>query len=255
VELKFIGTGSGKTSLKRYHSSFLINSGNFNLLVDAGDGISRALLNQKIIFNFINGILISHLHPDHFAGLPSLIVQMKMSERKEPLKIFCHDSNSYFIREFIYQSYLLESKLGFKLNIEPFTYKKKFRVSEGFDFIAKQNSHLENNINFDSDKRLEFSSGSFLISIHGKNIFYTGDIGSQKDLFLFQEKPDLMISEITHLSVDELVDAFRKIDPKKLFITHLSDEDEIKVTKLVYQLPAKERRIIVATFDGLNVKI
>jgi len=79
LEIKFVGTGSGKTLLKRYHSSFLIKTEAYNLLVDAGDGISRALLNQKVTFDSINGILISHLHPDHYSGLPSLIIQMKLN--------------------------------------------------------------------------------------------------------------------------------------------------------------------------------
>src|SRR5690606_40471278 len=80
MEIKFVGTGSGQTSLNRYHSSFLINTGGFNLLVDAGDGVSRALMHQKVLYNFIDGVLISHFHPDHYAGLTSLIVQMKRSE-------------------------------------------------------------------------------------------------------------------------------------------------------------------------------
>ena len=256
MELKFIGTGSGKASLKRYHSSFLINSGNYNLLVDAGDGISRALMNQKILFNIIDGVLISHLHPDHYTGLPGLIVQMKMTGRENPLYIFCHESCSRFIKEFIHQSYLFEDKLGFKINVESFDNGKESKVFEGLSFTAKQNTHLQKNIKSDKSGRLTFSCSSFLFKIGEKNIFFTGDIGNQKDLYLFQDiKIDWMISEITHISVDELVDAFRRINPQKLFITHLSEEDETKVSKLSYQLPTKERHNVVAAFDGLSVKI
>jgi len=266
MELKFVGTGSGKTSLKRYHSSFLINSGGYNLLVDAGDGISRALMNQKILFNFIDGILISHLHPDHYTGLPALIVQMKMNERVNPLYIFCHESNSEFIKEFIYQSYLFENKLGFKVNVQSFQQDKIFEASDGLSFTARQNSHLERNISFDKSKRLSFSSSSFLISVSARpsldgkvnerNIFFTGDIGEQKDLYIFNDmKIDLMISEITHITTEELIDAFRKLKPQKLYITHLSEEDENKVSKLSYQLPIEERRKVVAAFDGLSVKV
>ena len=68
AELKFIGTGSGKTSLNRFHSSFFIKTSNYNLLIDAGDGESKALLSQGIDFNTIDGILFTHLHPDHYTG-------------------------------------------------------------------------------------------------------------------------------------------------------------------------------------------
>ena len=73
MKIKFVGTSSGKASLNRFHSSLLLSSENYNLLVDAGDGISRALLVNGINFNSINGIIFTHLHPDHFSGLPALI--------------------------------------------------------------------------------------------------------------------------------------------------------------------------------------
>ncbi|OGU75801.1 MAG: hypothetical protein A2V93_06175 [Ignavibacteria bacterium RBG_16_34_14] len=265
MELKFVGTSSGKSSLKRYHSSFIINSGSYNLLVDAGDGISRALMNQKILFNFIDGILISHLHPDHYTGLPSLIVQMKMSERKNPLYVFCDEINSQFIKEFIYQSYLFDDRLGFKVNVQSFKQDKNFEVTEGLNFTARQNSHLERNLSSDKSRRLSFSCSSFLIRVSErsrlesgkeKNIFFTGDIAEQNDLYIFKDmKIDLMISEITHITVEELIEAFQKLKPQKLYITHLGEEDENKVSKLSYQLPASERRKVVAAFDGLSVKI
>src|SRR5690606_30357570 len=117
MEIKFVGSGSGQTSLNRYHSSFLINTGGFNLLVDAGNSISIALMHQKVLFNIIDGVLISHYHPDHYAGLTSLIVQMKMDGRNKSLILICHSSNAVFLSELIYQSYLFEANLGFKINI------------------------------------------------------------------------------------------------------------------------------------------
>ena len=106
MKVIFTGTGSGKASLKRNHSSFLISTRSYNLLVDAGDGISKALLSARIPFNSITGILLTHLHADHYSGLASLIVQMKMNKRKEQLDIFVHKDISGTVRNFIYQSYL-----------------------------------------------------------------------------------------------------------------------------------------------------
>jgi ribonuclease Z len=87
VNIIFLGTGSGKTSLKRHHSSLLISSQKHNLLVDCGDGISSALIKQNISFCSIGAILISHMHADHYSGLASLITQMKLVGRKETLTI------------------------------------------------------------------------------------------------------------------------------------------------------------------------
>ena len=256
MEIKFIGTGSGETTLKRYHSSFLINTEKYNLLVDAGDGISRALLHQNVTFDSINGILISHLHPDHYSGLPSLIIQMKLTERQEPLDIFCHENHFDYLVKFLSQSYVFEETLGFKLNFKSFEQKKTIDVSEGFSFIANQNSHLKHNEHLDRNGILSFICNSFLIRVKEKNIFFTGDIGDFSDLFLYEgHKIAIMISEITHVNSEELFESFRRLKPEKLFITHLGEEDEEKVSKLSYQLPSTERRKVIAAFDGLNIKI
>jgi ribonuclease Z len=108
LEIKFLGTGSGKASLTRHHSSFLLSIGNYNLLVDAGDGISRAFLLQKIPFNSVDGILFSHFHPDHYAGIVSLIAQMKMESRENKLELFAHEGSIGFRR--IYLSILSLSR-------------------------------------------------------------------------------------------------------------------------------------------------
>ena len=225
-------------------------------MVDAGDGISRALLQQSVSFDLINGILISHLHPDHYSGLPSLIIQMKLNKRHESLDIFCHESHFDFLIKFLSQSYIFKETLGFKLNFKAFEQKKTITVSEGFSFIARQNSHLKHNEYLDGSGMLSFTCNSFLISVEGKNIFFTGDIGDFSDLFLYEgQKIAIMISEITHIKIEELFESFRRLQPEKLFITHLSEEDEEKVSRLSYQLPSAERRKVIATFDGLNIKI
>jgi ribonuclease BN (tRNA processing enzyme) len=256
MELKFIGTGSGKTSLKRYHSSFLISTDGYNLLVDSGDGVSRALLHQKIPFNSIDGILFSHLHPDHYSGFPVLIVQMKMNEREAPLDVFSHESYTDFIKELLYRSYIFEEKLGFKIDYKSFKDKELVEIDAGFSFTSRQNNHLAPNKQFIKKDQLSFSSSSFLIRVKGKNIFYTGDIGTKDDIYLFRDKKiDLMISEITHISEEELLEALRNLDPPKFYITHLSDEDEKKVANLKYLLPLKERKRVIQAFDGLEVKL
>jgi len=51
MQLTFIGTGSGRTSLDRFHSSLLFTTSDKNVLIDAGDSISRALKRQQVPIN------------------------------------------------------------------------------------------------------------------------------------------------------------------------------------------------------------
>ena len=92
MKLKFIGTSSGQTSLNRNHSSLFFQLGSTNILIDAGDGISKALLHQNVDHSLIDKIIISHFHSDHLAGLPSLLTQMIIAKRRKAIEIYTHKS-------------------------------------------------------------------------------------------------------------------------------------------------------------------
>jgi ribonuclease Z len=257
VKITFIGTSSGKTSLKRNHSSLLFSSEKYNLLVDAGDGISRALRSGGINFNSINGILFTHLHPDHFSGLPALIVQMKMINRNEPLDIFIHDSLINVVEEFILKSYLLPERMGFEILYKTFRDNERSIISESFSFLARMNSHLSNLEKFKNKyPSLSLYSASFLFETEHKKVIYTSDIGSEEDLFLFSEVvPDIFISEVTHLSPSIILDNIVGLNPGKIYLTHYSDEDIPAVSDILATLPAELKEKVKLAEDGLSFEI
>jgi ribonuclease BN (tRNA processing enzyme) len=255
LEIKFIGTGSAVTSLKRFHSSFLINSENYRLLVDAGDGISKALLTRKIPYNSINGLLITHLHPDHFSGLALLIIQMKLFKRKRNLQIFVHKSLKDEVRNFLEKSYIFLDQLGFKLDLIGFKNDDEKIVHKNLTFLARNNSHLKSYEKFDKN-RLSFSCSSFLFKENEKNLFYTGDIGSRKDLNIFSDhKLNFIISEITHIKLEDILKAFTKLKFQKLIFTHISDNDSQKISDFFRGLSPQNRKRILAAKDGYSFKV
>ncbi|MGA9293013.1 MAG: MBL fold metallo-hydrolase [Ignavibacteriaceae bacterium] len=251
--IKFIGTGSGKTSLKRYHSAFLISHKGYTLLVDAGDGISKAILSQKIPFSSINGILLTHLHPDHYTGLASLIVQMKLTGRNNSLQIIVHKKLKKVIENYLLSSYLLKERMNFKLFIETFDHNKSFKLNDSFSFIGKQNSHLNKYKEYSSANELNFLSSSILFGIDEKHIFYTGDVGKKEDLYLFKShKSDIIISEVTHVSIEDLLEALTHLKPEKLYLNHISDETE---HFLAQKKSFLKQHNITAVVDGFTIKI
>jgi len=253
VKVKFIGTGSGITSLNRHHSSFIISSANSNILVDCGDGISSALLKQNIYFNSISSILISHLHADHYCGLPSLITQMKLIKRTEPLSIFVHSSLLDFIKDFILHSYIFTQKLGFDLIFFPFEIDSKVLISGNIKFISKNNSHLEKYKIYDIKNRLSFVSLSFFFEDGQNTAIYTGDIGNENDLFLFSKKVDWFITETTHIKLKNLAENFEKINPTKFILTHIEDGLEENLKQLIESLQSKQANKILIAYDGFEL--
>lgn len=56
-------------------------------LIDCGEGTQVELRRNKIKFSRINHIFISHLHGDHFFGLPGLVSTFRLLGRENPLHI------------------------------------------------------------------------------------------------------------------------------------------------------------------------
>ncbi len=252
----FIGTSSGKTSLKRFHSSLLIKSYSFNLLIDCGDGISKALLSQGISLDLLDGILFTHLHPDHSAGFPSLIVQMKQLKREKKLKIFCHKNLTEVLKSFLYQSFVFTERSSFELEYCEFEHGEKIVLSEDFKFISKQNSHLDEYGDYLNEKKTGFACSSFLLMLGERKVYYSGDIGSNQDLNLFKDqKPEIIITEATHIKWKSILDFIETNQPEKVYLTHLSDELEFELKQKVKLLPQIIKEKIILADDGLYFQI
>jgi len=57
-------------------------------LIDCGEGTQVQLRKLKLRFSKINHIFISHLHGDHFFGLPGLVATFRLLGRVNPLHIY-----------------------------------------------------------------------------------------------------------------------------------------------------------------------
>ncbi len=257
AELVFIGTGSGKVSLNRFHSSFLILTSRYNLLIDAGDGISKALLTGEINFSSIDGILITHLHPDHYTGLAALIVQMKMCERKKHLDIIINTELVNVIQKFILNSYLFPERMGFAIHYKSIINDELFNVNNEISFIPRQNSHLVPVSGLEKYKLQSFSCSSFLLNIENIKIHYTGDIGSKDDLLLFSDYTiDYLISEVTHIQPNDILNSYpNDALPPKIILTHITDEDINNLKELIVNLQVDLKEKFILAFDGLKITL
>lgn len=253
MELIFIGTSSGKTNLNRFHSSLLFRNKKRKILIDAGDGISKALLNQNIEINSITDIIFSHFHSDHLAGLPSLLTQMIISKRKEPLKIYTHQKLVKQLILFLNISYIFIEKLNYQISIIPFNFLEQTLIDEEFNFTSKQNIHITNKHNI-SGNNIEFISSSFLFNIKEKKVIYTSDVGSAEDLNLFAENNiELFITETTHIHYSELLPVIDDKNPKQTILTHI--EDEISLLEWFDTLSESDKGKIKIAVDGMRISI
>jgi ribonuclease Z len=88
MELVFLGTSSAIPSNQRNHSAVALKAFGEVMLFDCGEGTQRQMTRIKLSPMKVDHIFISHLHGDHFLGLPGIIQSMAFRGRKEPLNIY-----------------------------------------------------------------------------------------------------------------------------------------------------------------------
>ena len=88
MELTFLGTSSALPSKNRSHPAIALKAFGEIILLDCGEGTQRQMSIAGLSPMKVKNIFISHLHGDHFLGLPGLVQSMAFRGRKEPLHIF-----------------------------------------------------------------------------------------------------------------------------------------------------------------------
>lgn len=87
VLLRFLGSGDAFGSGGRYQACLMLSGGGGNVLLDCGATSLTAMKRFGVDSSSVETVLISHLHGDHFGGLPFLILDGQFSRREAPLRI------------------------------------------------------------------------------------------------------------------------------------------------------------------------
>src|SRR3954462_14375001 len=88
MRLTIVGCGDAFGSGGRFNTCFWLETTKATLLVDCGASSLVALKARGLDHGRVDGIILSHLHGDHFGGLPFLLLDAQfLSRRERPLLI------------------------------------------------------------------------------------------------------------------------------------------------------------------------
>ena len=88
MKLTIVGSGDAFGSGGRFNTCFHLETAKAALLVDCGASALSALKGRGLDPSRIDGVILSHLHGDHFGGLPFLLLDAQfLSRRDKPLLI------------------------------------------------------------------------------------------------------------------------------------------------------------------------
>lgn len=86
LSLFFAGTGGSVPSARRGLPALLIRRGGDRVLIDCGEGTQRQLV-RSVGLADLTDIFLTHLHADHWLGLPGMLKSFELRDREKPLTV------------------------------------------------------------------------------------------------------------------------------------------------------------------------
>ncbi len=90
VQLTFLGTSAGKPTKERNVSALALEFEQDNkwYLFDCGEATQHQIIRSRLSIGKLDTIFITHMHGDHYYGLPGLLASKKLDTAFNPLSIY-----------------------------------------------------------------------------------------------------------------------------------------------------------------------
>ncbi len=223
MQLQFVGCGDALGSGGRSNTCFHIRGESVNFLIDCGASSLPALKRLGVARDDIDLILITHFHGDHFAGLPFLLLDAQFTRRTRPLVIAGPEGIEMRLTQVMEALFEHSSKTKQRFDLSVVALKPREARTFGTVKVTPYPVvHGE-------------SGGPFLayrIEAEGRVIAYSADTEWTETLIPAGRDADLFIAEAyyydkivrNHLSLKTLETYLPEINPKRLVLTHMSDD-------------------------------
>ena len=224
MHIQFVGSGDAFGSGGRFNTCFHVVSEELNFLVDCGASSLIAMKRLGIDPNAIDLIVLTHYHADHCGGVPFFILNAQfVAKRVRPLAI----AGPPPIKEWFPR----QMEIAFAGSSHA---AKKFEVS--LVELAPEHPWVFRNAEIRSVRVRHGlppeSYHGYRISIDGKVLAFSGDTEWTDSLIELGRDADLFVSEAyvydrpvkMHLAYQQLIENLDLIRPKRLIITHMSND-------------------------------
>jgi ribonuclease BN (tRNA processing enzyme) len=244
VRVTVLGSGDAFASGGRHHSGYLLQGANQAVLLDCGPSTLTCLNRDRLNIDSIDLIAISHLHGDHCAGVPFVLLHyLYVNRRKRPLHIAGPPGTQDTVLDLFATMYrdIAEKPLPFELDFVTLT---PGRVCEIQGTVINP---------FRVPHQVEEVSLGLRIQFQGRSILYSGDSGWTEELVSQSQGTDLFICECnfyqtrttTHLDYPRLLENRQRFGCRKILLTHLGTEVLARQSELEMELAV----------DGLSLDV
>ncbi len=235
MHLQFIGCGDAFGSGGRFNTCFHLVGRGINALIDCGATSLVALNKYGIDRTAIDLILITHFHADHVGGVPSFVLEAShVLKRERPLTIVGPPGLQTRFPELMESAFpgTRALRLRFPLTLRELDIGKR----NAMDALKITPFHVQH------DDRAGPCLG-LRVEAEGKIIAYSGDTEWTDTLIALGHEADLFICEAymrdkpikSHMVLAALERRLGQIRPKRLILTHMSNDMLARRVELAYE--------------------
>ena len=241
VRITVLGSGDAFGSGGRLHSAYLVESPECTFLLECGPSILPGLKRVGADTAQVDFVLLSHLHGDHFGGIPFLFLEyVYENPRSRPLEVVGPPGTEERCR-------LLHRALFERIAEDPAPFPITYRelsttpaTMHGIRIAPFEVPHAE-----------ELTCFGYRMVVGGRTIVFSGDTGWTEDLVAHAQGADLFLCECTtyetelhlHLSYPQIARRAAEFGCKRLVLTHLGREPLAHLGDLTIECAADGQRI------------
>jgi len=243
ISVRFVGSGDAFGSGGRFQTCILLEGNTESALIDCGASSLVALKASGINPSTIGSILITHLHGDHFGGIPFFILDAQFAKRTQPLIIAGPPHIRTRVREAMEVLFPKSSEVQQRFPIEFIELRAEVTVPI-------------RNCQVTGFPVLHFSGApayALRVDFAGRTITYSGDTEWTDMLLKASDNADLFICEAYsfekkmkfHLDYQTLAKRWAELTCKRIVLTHMSNDMLDRLQEVNAEV----------AYDGLKMKL
>ena len=223
VRITCLGSGDAFSSGGLRMSGYFIETPESALLLDCGPTVLEAFRSLNLFADSIDMVFLSHLHGDHFGGMPFLFLHyLYIEPRTRPLRIAGSPGTETRVRSLFELTYTDTAT-------EPLPFDLSFVEAIPGAAIETKGIRITP---FPVPHQVSPPSLGCEIITGGRKIVYSGDSGWTEELPARTQDADLFLCECTffgsrndtHLDYPRIMENRSRFGAKRILLTHIGQE-------------------------------
>ena len=223
VRITCLGSGDAFSSGGRRMSGYFIETPESALLLDCGPTVLEAFRSLRLSAASLDMVFLSHLHGDHFGGMPFLFLHyMYIEPRTQPLRIAGSPGTESRVRSLFELTYTDTAAEGLPFDLS-------FIDAVPYAAIETKDIRITP---FPVPHQASPQSLGCEIIAGGQKIVYSGDSGWTEELPARTQGADIFLCECTffesrsgtHLDYPRIMENRDRFGAKRILLTHLGQE-------------------------------